>query len=295
MSGFAAGTRIRTPAGEVPIESLKIGDLVETLHGGVQRLKWIGRRAFEAAELVASAELRPICITAGALDDGIPAYDFFVSQELGICVDGGFIPAFRLVNGKSIFRDNAGEPITYIHPGFEEHEAVIAEACPVESLFESDPRDIFDNAAEYDMLYPVPVPGTPVLSLPRLSEGFLLQASLARIAERAGILPTEPVHGPLRGFVDRAGPVTVSGWAQCETQPEEPVCLDIIVGGVRILRALANGYRKDLAAAGLGSGNHAFSVELPEPASEPVEVRRTFDQVLLPLTDAALAEQAKTL
>jgi hypothetical protein len=131
-------------------------------------------------------------------------------------------------------------------------------------------------------------PGAPVMCLPRLEDGFVLQAIQRRLAERAGLPPAEVFNGPLRGFVDQAGPEIVADWAQCETQPEEPVCLDILADGKRLLRALANRYREDLHQAGLGSGSHSFKVQLPAGTFGTVEVRRTFDQTPLPLTDAAV-------
>jgi len=41
-----------------------------------------------------------------------------------------------------------------------------------------------------------------------------------------------------------------------------------------VARVLANQYRADLRAAGLGSGNHGFEVALPDWVTGEVEVRR---------------------
>jgi autotransporter passenger strand-loop-strand repeat protein len=285
---FCVGTRIATPAGDLPVEALQIGDLVLTLHGGTRAVKWLGRRSYDAAFLTEHADMRPIRITRDAIEEGVPARDLLVSSGHGICLDGGLVPAFRLVNGVTILREAAREPVLYIHVELDEHEILFAEGCPAESFFENDFRGYFDNADEYQTLYPYPSAGAPVMCLPRLEDGFVLQAIQRRLAERAGLPPVEASNGPLRGFVDQAGPEIVSGWAQCESQPEEPVCLDIWVGGKRVLRALANRYREDLHQAGLGSGNHSFKVQLPAETHGTVEVRRTYDQTPLPLTDAAV-------
>jgi len=44
---FARGTLIRTETGERPVEELAIGDPLPTLDGTLQRIRWIGRRAYD--------------------------------------------------------------------------------------------------------------------------------------------------------------------------------------------------------------------------------------------------------
>ncbi|WP_048861183.1 Hint domain-containing protein, partial [Acidisphaera rubrifaciens] len=44
---FRAGTRIRTPAGDVPVETLAVGDLVLTAAGAARPVRWIGRRRID--------------------------------------------------------------------------------------------------------------------------------------------------------------------------------------------------------------------------------------------------------
>ena len=44
---FAAGTLIRTPGGDVPVETLKVGDLVLTASGGTRPVKWMGHTEFD--------------------------------------------------------------------------------------------------------------------------------------------------------------------------------------------------------------------------------------------------------
>jgi len=287
---FCAGTRILTPGGPALVERLQIGDLVETLHGGVQRIKWVGRRLYRAA---APQDL-PVRIFAGAIDDNVPERDLLVSADHGICIDGALIAAGRLVNNSTIARDVTVQEIGYFHIELEEHEVLVAQNCGAESYRdEGARRQVFENAASFALRYPVPLPWPPVPCLPTLDQGFVLDAIQQRLTERAGLEPLEALEGPLRGFVDEAGPERAAGWAQCEASPEVPVCLDIFVDGVRVMRALANLYRADLRDAGLGSGNHAFSVELPEPTTGVVEVRRTIDQELLPQTDSCRLSVAR--
>jgi hypothetical protein len=292
--GFVAGTMIATAKSRRAVQNFKIGDLVETLHGGIQPVKWIGRRSYDLAFLAENRALLPVLIKAGALDDNVPTHDLYLAPGHGICIDGALIPAFRLINGVTIERDELAGDVEYIHLELDEHEVLIAEGCGAESFIGDALRPQFENAAEYHLRYPEPLPWPPVPCLERIDQGFVLDSIQQRLNERAGIAPVDPVEGPLRGFVDIAGPERVSGWAQNEAQPEFSVCLDILVDGIRVMRALANQYREDLQALGIGSGNHAFDVALPERASGQVEIRRTIDQAPLPLTDDAAARQVKT-
>ncbi len=98
---------------------------------------------------------------------------------------------------------------------------------------------------------------------------------------------------PLRGFIDSVTAVAITGWAQNALFPEQPVALDIVVDGAVVAQTIADRHRADLKAAGLGSGNHSFSVLLASPLTPPqrklVVARRSSDQAILPRTGAALA------
>src|SRR6476660_9603316 len=101
---FLMGTRIRTARGEVPIEELTIGDLVDTLNGPLP-VKWIGRRAFKK---VASSpwpkSVAPIRIARFALHDQYPHRDLYLAPEHSLFVDGVLIPVKHLVNDRSVAR-----------------------------------------------------------------------------------------------------------------------------------------------------------------------------------------------
>ena len=64
---FTAGTPIDTPAGPVPVEVLRPGDLVLTRDNGPQPLRWSAMRRLTQAELAADPRLLPVEIAAGAL------------------------------------------------------------------------------------------------------------------------------------------------------------------------------------------------------------------------------------
>jgi hypothetical protein len=109
-------------------------------------------------------------------------------------------------------------------------------------------------------------------------EGFHLQNIKSRLKARAGIqAPTQ--LGPLRGVIDEQTPTLIRGWAQNSAAPEHPVTLEIISGTQKCL-VLANTYRPDLRAAGLGSGCHGFSLTLPNLTC-PITIRRAPDGATL--------------
>jgi hypothetical protein len=288
---FTAGTRIATAMGEMAVEDLAIGDYVETLHSGLQKIKWIGQRGYDGRFIAGNKDILPMRIARGALEDGIPARDLFVSPGHAICIDGALIHAFRLVNGISITQISSVETVTYYHVETENHEVIFAENCPAETFLDENFRAQFQNAAEYRALYPNQR-AAQATCLPLVEDGFALHAIQRRLNARAGILPPPETNGAMRGYVDQPGPIFCTGWAQDLENPETPVCLDIMADGTHIATVLANFYRADLRQAGLGSGCHAFRAALPAGLTGRLEIRRAADGAELPWTETALAPAA---
>ncbi|MBL1434822.1 MAG: Hint domain-containing protein [Rhodobacteraceae bacterium] len=134
---FAAGTLIKTPRGEVPVEQLAADDLVITARSGPMPIRWIGHRSFAA-----KGKLAPICITKGVLGNtrdllvspmhrmaisGLPVATLFAENEV-------LVPAEALLDGDRIYGKSGGE-VTYYHILLNSHEIVFAEGAPAESLF----------------------------------------------------------------------------------------------------------------------------------------------------------------
>ena len=288
---FCAGTQIRTSRGDVPVESLKIGDFLKTFGGNDKPIKWIGTTSYDGHFITGQHLKLPICISRGAISPNVPVRDLWVSPGHGIYVEGVLVPAWRLVNGLSICQAERVDRVNYFNVEFEEHEIILAEGCPVESFLDCNSRNQFNNFAEYECLYPGET-AVPVSSWQRVEQGFILSSIQRAINLRANLGETEEVCGPLRGWIDVAGPDIVAGWAQCETQPEVPVTLLILVGGEVVARVLANGYRTDLRKAGLGSGCHGFEVKLRAGVAGAVTVRRATDGLELALTEFAVSRAA---
>jgi len=183
---YAAGTRIRTAHGETPVEDLAIGDLLPTLHAGLQPIKWIGQRRYDGRFIAGNKRALPVCIKASALGLGVPARDLLVSPGHAICLGGGLIHAGDLVNGVSVIQLTRVEEVHYFHIELATHEVIFAENCPAESFMGEVFRAQFHNSAEYQALYPgeaAPAHGC----LTRPQAGLRRTAMWGRVARRAGV------------------------------------------------------------------------------------------------------------
>jgi hypothetical protein len=288
---YTPGTRITTPAGEVPVEDFQIGDLVTTASGIAKPIKWIGRRTHTADQVEAHPNLRPVLIRKGALGDALPHRDLIVSPMHAMFVDEVLIPAVALVNGISILRRETSGMLEYIHIELEEHDIVLAEGAPAETFLDDGDRSMFANASEYYDLYDLDEPKRSFCA-PRIEEGYRLEAIRCRLAARAGALPTcAVVPGELAGHVERFEGGVLEGWVMDRADPTSPVELEVLVGGEIALTVLANRYRTDLDGAGLAGGRCGFTVELPAVTPlEQIEVRRAADACPLPMPVAAFAD-----
>ena len=143
------GTSIRTPAGEVPVEALSIGDAVITGDGQSRLVKWIGRRGYAQAFIRLNPKVAPVLIVRGALGDGAPASDLLVSPEHGIYVDGVLIPAKLLVNDDTIRPVMDLESVEYFHVELDTPDVLWTNGAPTESYVNHGNRRMFANWTEY--------------------------------------------------------------------------------------------------------------------------------------------------
>ncbi len=132
---FARRTHIMTRNGEVPIEELKVGDMVLTADHGYKPIRWIGSQA-----VLASGKLAPIQISRGALGNH---RDLYVSQQHRMLLSGWWSELMfgeaevlaaskSLVNDDTIWKVEGGE-VEYFHMLFDTHEIIFAEGIPSES------------------------------------------------------------------------------------------------------------------------------------------------------------------
>jgi hypothetical protein len=293
---YVRGSNILAPSGNVPVESLCIGDLLVTRFGGIRPVKWIGRQSYDVRFLHRNPARRPVRIRAGALEPGMPARDLLVSPGHSLLLGETLVLASSLVNGITIIEEPVGADtgvIDYFQIEFSTHDCVIAEGIWAESYADAPGlRAQFHNAADYFARYPHEVPCEDlVLCAPRPERGAELEVALRPAAARAaaGI-----AAGTLEGFVDMVNDRHIQGWALDTANPNLPVLLNIMLDEQRLGSVLACQLRDDLRNAGKGSGRCAFAFNFPpglaEDALSRLTVCRAADGAPLAFTDACLGQ-----
>jgi hypothetical protein len=149
------GTRLLTPAGEIAIEDLNIGDVLTTLGGEARAIRWIGRLEFSEKAGAWSQGVLPVRIAKGALATGCPNRDLYLSGAHMLYLNGVLISVSSLVNGSTVsYVTPDVETLQYFHVELDTHDVVLAEGAPCESLLATaERRQIFDNYEEYAALY----------------------------------------------------------------------------------------------------------------------------------------------
>ncbi|QRY65505.1 hypothetical protein JVX98_07765 (plasmid) [Ensifer sp. PDNC004] len=86
-------------------------------------------------------------------------------------------------------------------------------------------------------------------------------------ADKPDVAPEQNNAKPLKGRVDAIDQGRVFGWAFDPETPEKRLAIRVLLDGKVIAEALADRNRPDLKRNGIGDGNHAFEIALPEMAS----------------------------
>lgn len=184
---FLEGTAIATPEGACPVETLKAGDTILTAAGQETEVRWVGALPVDT-RLSLPRAVNPIRIRAGALAEGMPARDLYVSPDHALLIGGVLIDAGALVNGSTISQvaRMSIDGFTYYHIDTGTHQALLAEGTPAETFVDYASRALFDGAGEYG-------PRTvKEMDLPRISASRLVPGHVwAAITARACLLMPE--------------------------------------------------------------------------------------------------------
>ena len=134
-NGLTSGTLIETATGNRAIDSLKLGDLIETLDDGLQPLRSISRQT-----MLGKGGTAPIRISIGVVGNEkplllAPQHRVLISgwqAELYFGQDEVLVEARSLVNGTTVTCEDVTH-IEYICLGFDEHQIIFAHDAQVES------------------------------------------------------------------------------------------------------------------------------------------------------------------
>ena len=143
---FTQGTLFQTDKGLRRIEELRPGDLLMTLDNGLQPIRWIWARKRDLASLLHEPALHAVLIRKGALGNGLPLRDLRVSRQHRILVQSKIAwrmfdklevltPAKDLLGLKGVTLEVPTQDITYFHILLEDHQVLLAEGTPAESLY----------------------------------------------------------------------------------------------------------------------------------------------------------------
>jgi len=133
---FVAGARISTDQGHRAIETLSVGDRIETRRG-FKRLRWIGSRHASG-----TGNHAPVIFEKDTI--GIHS-KLMLSQQHRVLLTGAhaaimfdsdavLVRAKDLINGKTIRLQTNNQPVEYFHLLFDQHQVVLADGLWSESF-----------------------------------------------------------------------------------------------------------------------------------------------------------------
>ncbi|MDA8587046.1 Hint domain-containing protein [Rhodobacteraceae bacterium] len=133
---FAVGTRIKTDRGEVLVETITAGDMVETKDHGLQPVRFIGQRT-----VAGKGRFAPIAFAPGAIGNTqqlllSPQHRVLVNHWRAELLFGNsevLSPAKHLINGDTIKTAPVDE-VTYVHLLFDHHEIILSDGAWTESF-----------------------------------------------------------------------------------------------------------------------------------------------------------------
>lgn len=155
---FLAGTQIAVPGGLKSVESVVAGDEILISRDGVSvtdTVTWAGKAHWRVrSDLPEDQAGYPVRIRQNAITAGVPFKDLLVTAEHCLYLDGYFVPARMLVNGRSIFYDKSITSYDYYHIETAEHSIVSADGLLTESYLDTGNRRNFSQDGKVIHLTP---------------------------------------------------------------------------------------------------------------------------------------------
>ena len=202
---FAAGTLIRTPGGDVPVEALQVGDAVLMSSGALRPIKWLGHRVYGRGD-GEGQECEVVRIAAHAFGQDRPSADLTLSPGHAVCVDvlgEVLIPVHYLVNGATIVRERRDQ-VALWHVELDSQDVLLANDLPAESYLAMGNRGFFEeDGATLDAFEEGKTKSHEDFCRPVVIDGAVLAFVRDRLLARARALGwTESRDDDLRLMVD---------------------------------------------------------------------------------------------
>jgi len=153
---FVAGTKIMTGSGTKAVEDLSVGDMVLTIDGGLQAIRWIGNKSIPAQGAMA-----PIRIAKGTM--GTDA-DLLLSPQHKVLLSGPWaellfgevevlVAAKYLTNDNTVRAVESETDVHYFHLLFDAHQIIWSNGILTES-YHPGPETMtgFDADAQSEIL-----------------------------------------------------------------------------------------------------------------------------------------------
>ena len=150
---YLAGTRIAAERGDVRVEDLVIGNLVQAQGAGLTPIKWIGHRRIDCRRHPKPRNVWPVRVCPDAFGLGMPHRDLFLSPDHAVFIDGVLIPIKYLINGKTVVQEPR-DTVRYFHIELAQHDILSAEGLPCESFLDTGNRADFDNGGPVMRMHP---------------------------------------------------------------------------------------------------------------------------------------------
>lgn len=186
---FLSGTMIKTPAGEVAVETLRLGDEVTAyVDGSLQsrRIVWAGKAHAEVRTHLADDQAGyPVRICKDAIVEGVPYKDMLITPEHCLFFSGRFVPVRMLVNGASIFYDTSITSYDYFHVETEQHSVLMADGMLTESYLDTGNRRTFSQSGSVVALGGTPQDWATDAAVPLSVDRAFVEPLFHKLAGRA--------------------------------------------------------------------------------------------------------------
>jgi autotransporter passenger strand-loop-strand repeat protein len=151
---YRSGTLILTDRGEIAVEDLLVGDMVQTVLGETTApIVWVGRREVDCVRHPKPRKVWPVRVAEGAFGPGRPHTELFLSPDHAVYVGEVLLPICHLINGSSIAQVPV-DRVTYFHLELQHHDVVLAQGLPAESFLDLRDGSNYANRPRPVRLYP---------------------------------------------------------------------------------------------------------------------------------------------